>query len=246
MRMIRLAVPFLLALVVLPTFSRVEAQGLGGMIKKKAGEVAKGKGSKAEPAKKEDDGPIKSTLGCDVTPDAVSRFERGLKAERQQVSDFESMFSGLRSHEQVIKCRQDEAISPTVQQILSQGITQNATNAQLQAAMAKNMVDVEAHMVKKCGEDPSKYNPREQRELARKAGAKAAGMTDECYDKLKEFALSFCKLPPETRKAAVENGIRVPGKGSGVWVFTADEAKALDPRCDQLVPAIEATGYKPG
>jgi hypothetical protein len=163
--MIRVVVPILLALVV-PMIGRVEAQGIGGMIKKKAGEITKGKGSKVEAAKKEDDGPIKSTLGCEVTPDAVTRFERGLQTERKHMSDFESMFSGLRSQQQVVQCRQHEAISRTVQQILSQGITQNATNAQLQAAMSKNMVDVEAYMVKKCGENPSKYNPSEQRELA--------------------------------------------------------------------------------
>ena len=70
-------------------------------------------------------------------------------------------------------------------------------------------------------------------------------MPVDCYDKLKEFVLSFCKLPPETRKAAVEKGIRVPGKGSAQWVFTAEQAKAIDPRCGALVQDIEATGYTP-
>ena len=109
--------------------------------------------------------------------------------------------------------------------------------------MAQNMVDVEAHLVKKCGTDPAQVDPRRERENARRAGAKAAGMSDDCYDKLKEFALAFCKLSPAQQQAAVQNGIKVPGQGKGEWVFTADEAKALQPRCSELVPAIEATGY---
>jgi len=249
MRMIRLAVPFLLALLALPMSSLVEAQGIGGLIKKKAADAAKGK--KAEPAKNDakdpkDEGPIKSTFDCEVNAGAMKRFEEGLQKEAKQASDFETLVKGLATPDQSRACRQKEVMEPAIQKILSQGIGPNSTNAQLEAAMKKNMEDVEKHLAKKCGEDPGKYTNRDGRDEARKAGAKTAGVSEACYDKLKEFALAFCKLPEETRKAAVENGIRVPGKGSGQWVFTAEQAKALNPRCGTLVPAIEATGYKLG
>jgi hypothetical protein len=239
---------FLTAAVLMP--GRVESQRIGGMIKKKAADAAKGKDSKKDQGKteKKDEGPITSQMGdCGpLTREKVSDFLRGLKTEQTQRTDFDNMFSGLRPHAAIIACRNNEVMGTTIQKIMMQGMKEGASDAQLQKAMAKNMADVEEYLVKKCGEDPSKFNQRDAYAAAKKAGAKAAGLSDDCYDKLKEFALGFCGLSAAEQKIATEQGIKAKGQGEGVWVFTADEAKAFAPHCGELVPAIQALGYKLG
>lgn len=137
-------------------------------------------------------------------------------------------------------------MNPAVQKIMMQGMTEGASSAQLTKAMEKNRADVEDYLVKKCGEDPSKFNQRDAYNSAHKAGAKAAGLSETCYDKMKEYALGFCGLTAAQQKIATEQGIRAPGQGAGEWVFTADEAKAFAPHCVELVPAIEALEPKRG
>jgi hypothetical protein len=229
---------------------RLESQGLGGLIKKKASEVAKGKDGKTDQAKAaaKDEGPIRSQFENEcgpVTPDGVDRFLKGLQAELGQQGEFERKRSTAKPDDQVQACRSNEAIGPEALKIMSQGMTDGASDAQLQKAMAQNRTDLEAHLLKKCGEPASKYRDFDANS-ARRVGAKAAGLSDECYDKLKEFALAFCQLPLAQQKTATEQGIRVPGKGRGEWVFTADEAKALAPRCSDLLRAIKDTGYTLG
>ena len=227
-----------------------QSQGLGDRIKKKAADAAKGKDSKKDQAKndKKDGGPITSQMGdCGpLTPEKVSDFLRGLKTEQTQRNDFDSMFRGLRSHEAIIACRNNEVMGGAIQKIMMQGIKEGAPPAQLQKAMAKNMVDVEDYLVKKCGEDPSKFSQRDAYAAAHKAAAKAAGLSEDCYDKMKEYALGFCGLTAAQQKIATEQGIKAPGWGSAEWIFTADEAKAFAPHCAELVPAIEALAPKRG
>jgi len=239
----------LVSLLVLQA-DRVESQGLGDRIKKKAADAAKGKDSKKDQAKndKKDAGPITSQMGdCGpLTPEKVSDLLRGLKTEQTQRNDFDSMFRGLRSHEAIIACRNNEVMGGAIQKIMNQGMKEGASNAELQKAMAKNMAEVEEYLVKKCGQDPSKFSQRDAYNAAHKAGAKAAGLSETCYDKMKEYALGFCGLTAAQQQIATEQGIRAPGWGAGVWVFTADEAKAFAPHCVELVPAIQALEPKRG
>ena len=104
--------PLVLAL---PLASPVEGQGVGGLIRRKAAEAAKGK--KAEPTRNDSkaDGPITLTAECEISEASISRFERGLETELRLRSEFEVIFSGLRTQEQVVACRQKEAIGPAVQ-----------------------------------------------------------------------------------------------------------------------------------
>jgi hypothetical protein len=130
--------------------------------------------------------------------------------------------------------------------IIQRGLENGGAVEYVQKQIAKNREDLETHLVKRCGVERSKVEQDKWKEYdaARKAGVKEAGVSDECYDKLKEFALAFCKtLTPAQQKIATEQGIKVPGFGSGVWVFTADEAKAMYPRCAELVKSMNATGY---
>lgn len=223
----------------------VESQGVGGLIKKKAAEAVKGKDANKEPPKddKKDEG-LQSQLGeCGpLTPEKVSDFVRGLKTEQNYLDDFDKMLRGLKTHEQIIACRQQEAMSGTIQKIMSQGITVNATPAQLEKAMAKNAVDVEKHMVQKCGEDPSKFDKRKAAEDARRAGIKASGLSETCYEALKEPTLQFCKLSAAERQTAVDQGIKVPVRARA-WVYTKAEANAIAGHCVDILAALKAIGY---
>jgi hypothetical protein len=52
--------------------------------------------------------------------------------------------------------------------------------------------------------------------------------------------LAFCKLSSKEQASAAEKGIRV--QRFGEWVFTPDEAKALQARCSDLMAALKNTG----
>jgi hypothetical protein len=246
MRKPTVAALLLVALVVVP--DRVQSQGLGGLIKKKAIEAVKGK----EPKKDEgqtvakDNGPITSQFEKEcgpLTADAVDRFLKGMEAELAQRVEFDRKRSAAKPDEEVRACEQKEAMGPEALKLMQRGMTEGTPVAQLQKAMEQNRTDLGAYILKKCGEPVSKYGQFDSNAAAQ-AGAKAAGMSDECYGQFKEVALFFCKgLTAEQQKTATDQGIRVPGKGNGVWVYTADEAKALAPRCGQLVRQIGATGY---
>lgn len=251
MRNTRSVALFLLALVVLPVGSRVNAQGIGGLIKKKATDAVKGnKGDKGKTVAK-DDGPITSQFEKEcgpLTPDGIDRFLKGLEIELAGRAAFDRKLAGTKPDEEVRACRDKETISPDAMAIIQRGLSGDGlTVDHVQKQMEKNRADLETYLTRKCGEPVSKYEGDRYKEYdaAQKAGAKEAGVSDDCYNKLKEFGLFFCKgMTPAQQQAAVQDGIKVPGFGSGVWVYTAEEAKALAPKCGKLVGQIEATGYK--
>ncbi|HUQ80650.1 MAG TPA: hypothetical protein VM076_05925 [Gemmatimonadaceae bacterium] len=226
--------------------SPVASQGLGDRLRKKAADAVKGKDDKGKTVAK-DEGPITSQFEKECGPldrDAIDRFLKGLQAERAERATFESRRQEAKPDAQVRACEQKEAMGSEALRLMQRGMTEGASTDQMQAAMQKNRTDLETHIRKTCGEPVSKYS-RFDANAAASAGAKAAGMSDNCYNKLKEVALFFCKgLTREQQKAATDQGIRAPGKGNAVWIFTADEAIALLPRCGQLVETIEATGTK--
>jgi hypothetical protein len=252
MRTVRATTLVLAALIALLPGRLVEAQGIGGLIKKKAAEAAKGKDGKSDQGKTvaKDDGPITSQFGKEcgpVTPESIDKFLKGLQTEAAGREAYDKKLAGAKPNEEVNACRGKETISPDGMALIQRGLANGGTTDYVQKQMEKNREDLEKYLTKKCGEPVSKYQYDKSKEYdaAHKAGAKAAGLGDDCYDKLKEFALAFCKtLTPAQQKVATEQGIKVPGSGAGVWwVFTADEAKAILPHCGELVGAVKATGW---
>lgn len=247
----RLVAAFLLALAALPAATRLEGQGLGGLIKKKAAEAAKGKDNKADQGRTlaKDEGPITSQFEKEcgpLTPDALDRFMNGLETEAAARDAFDRKIAGARPDDEVSACRGQESMSPDAMAIIQRGMGGGGSTDQIQKQMEQNRADLETYLTRKCGEPVSKYefNRYNEYEAARKSGAKAAGVNPNCYDKLKEFALFFCKgMTPAQQTAAAEQGIKVRGHGQGVWVYTAEEATALAAKCGKLVPLIDATGY---
>jgi hypothetical protein len=245
------------AVLALAPARQLESQGISGLIKKKAVEAAKGKDAKKDAGKEiaKDDGPMTSQFEKEcgpVTPETVENFLKGIQVERAGQQEFDSKAAATKPDAEVRGCRDREQIGSEGLAIIKRGLEGgNLTGADVMKIMEKNQKDLESFLVKRCGVPASKYDLSQKiREYvaAHAAGAKAAGVTEQCYDKLKEFATAFCKgLTPAQQKAATEQGIKVPGtstSGSDVfWVFTADEAKAFFPRCGELMQGLKATGY---
>ena len=234
-------------LAILP--GHVEAQ-IGGLIKKKAAEAVKGKDSKKDQGTTvaKDEGPIMSQFEKEcgpVTPESIDRFYRGLQAEIAGREAYDRRLAGTKPDDQVRACRDNESISPEGRAILHRGLENGGSTEYVTKQIEKNREDLEKHLLTRCGVARSTVERDQYKEIdgVRKAALSTSGLTDNCYNKFKEFVLAFCKgLTPAQQKLATETGIKVPGQGSGVfWVFTADEAKAMLPRCGELVRAVDAT-----
>ena len=222
----------------------VESQ-IGGFIKKKAGDIAKGKEAEA------DKGTTSKADSCGpITPQKVQDFLRGLQAEGAARNEFDSRVareesSRAESEPRIKACRDGEAGGQTFQKMMTEGFTgANAPSspAAVQAQMDKNKAKYEEYLDKKCGKVPPRtsYDPGDTYRKAHADGAKEAGMSEFCYDVLADRVIAFCKLPKDQQKAAADKGLRV--EKTREWLFTADEAKALQAHCDELMPALKKSG----
>ncbi len=218
---------------------------IGGFIKKKAADVAKGEAEKkgdASTSKADSCGPINSQK--------VQDFLRGLQAEGAARNEFDSMVaradsSRAEAEPRVKACRDAENGGATFQKMMTEGFTgANApsTGPAVQAQMDKNKAKYEEYLDKKCGKvpPPTSHDPGDTYRKAHAKGAKEAGMSEFCYDVLADRVIAFCKLPKDQQKAAADKGLRV--EKTHEWLFTADEAKALQAHCDELMPALKKTG----
>jgi hypothetical protein len=220
---------------------------IGGLIKKKAIEAAKGKDAKAN-----NDASTAPADTCGpITEKKLQDFLRGLQTEASAIKEFNTMVAKSDSTREesgprIKACRDAEAGGPTFQKMMTDGFTgANApsTAAAVQAQMDKNKVKYDEYLDKKCGKElgPAPiYDSRAAYAKAHAAGAKAAGMSEYCYDVLGDRVIAFCRLSKKEQTTAMEKGIRV--SRAGEWVFTADEAKALQPLCGNLLSALESAG----
>ena len=232
------------ALLALATPRPAESQ-IGGFIKKKATDVAKGEANKkgdASTSKADSCGPI--------TPQKVQDFLRGLQSEGAARSEFDTRVAKEESDRaeaepRVQACRDGENGGATFQKMMTEGFTgANApsTGSAVQAQMDKNKAKYEEYLDKKCGKvpPPTSHDPGDTYRKAHTNGAKEAGMSEYCYDVLADRVIAFCRLSNKEQAAAVEKGIRVDKAGAAV--FTADEAKAVQPHCGELMPALKKAG----
>lgn len=122
------------------------------------------------------------------------------------------------------------------------GANAPSTAAAVQAQMDKNKAKYEEYLDKKCGTvpPPTSHDPGDTYRKAHANGAKEAGMSEYCYDVLADRVIAFCRLSNKEQTTAMEKGIRV--EKAGEWVFTADEAKAIQPHCGELMPALKKAG----
>ena len=245
MRIPVIATALLLILIAQP--SQVSAQGLGGLVKK-AGQAAKDASNKKDQAKeKAPDKPAEQpATRCDVSEDAYDRLLKGMQAELDGLNkmgqDFATAKTGSTKYRQ---CTADYAGTEEYQKVLNKPPpSQNMSTEQLMKWMQDKTTGADSAVAKKCGKDPIlSWDSSDQRkmieEIAQNA-AKAAGMDDQCYSNLKEFAGFFCSQPEAVQQKAIQEGLKIPGDGKDIfWVFTPEHARALKPRCGKLMSAIK-------
>jgi hypothetical protein len=225
-------------------FPRPAESQIGGFIKKKAGDIAKG-----EADKKGDASTSKADSCGTITSQKVQDFLRGLQAEGAARNEFDSRVARedaarAEAEPRVKACRDGENGGAAFQRMMTEGFTgANAptTGPAVQAQMDKNKAKYEEYLDKKCGKvpAPTSHDPGDTYRKAHANGAKEAGMSEFCYDVLADRVIAFCKLSNKEQAKAVEKGIRIENVGE---VFTADEAKAIQPHCGELMPALKKAG----
>lgn len=240
-----IATALLFGLVAQP--AQVSAQGIGGLVKK-AGQAANDANNKKDKA--QDKAPEKPTeqpaTRCDVSDDAYERLLKGMQAEldglKKMGEDYNSAKVGSTKYRQ---CTADFAGTEEYQKVLNKlPPSQNMSTEQLMKWMQDKTTGADSAMAKKCGKDPirswdSSDHARMIEEITRNA-AKAAGMDDQCYANLKEFAAFFCSQPEAIRDMGTRDGLKIQGTGTDIfWVFTPEHARALKPRCLKLTTAMQ-------
>jgi hypothetical protein len=243
MRIARGAALVVAAVLALAAPRSAESQ-IGGFIKKKAGDVAKG-----EAEKKADVSKSKSDSCGPITSQKVQDFLRGLQTEGAARNEFDSRIARedaarAEAEPRVKACQDAEAGGATFQKMMTEGFTgANApsTPAAVQAQMDKNKAKYDEYLDKKCGKVPpaTSHDPGDTYRKAHANGAKEAGMSEYCYDVMADRAIAFCKLPNKEQAKAADKGIRIENVGE---VFTADEAKAIQPHCGEIMPALKKAG----
>lgn len=247
MRTVSGTTPVLVAFLAFAATDRIESQGSAGRAKKPV-DAAKGKDTKPDAKSDKKDGGTSRYANPDcgaITPAKISDYVRGLQAEIAARQEYEGIFKGVRSQADVVACRNAEAMGSTFQKIIQEGFdgaNPPSTSAAVQKQMAKNQAKYDAYVDKKCGPDPSKYTWQEANKKARAAWAKASGMSEACYDWLADATIAFCKLPKDQQKTAAEQGIPVPNSRN--WVFTAEEARSIQPHCEQIMGLLKQVNFR--
>jgi hypothetical protein len=222
---------------------RASAQ-IGGLVKK-AGEAAKNASNKKDKAQQT---PAEQpATRCDVTDDAYERLLKGMQAQldglKKMGEDYGTAKAGSTKYQQ---CQIDFGTSEEYQKILNKAPpSQNMSAEQIMKWMQDKTTGADSAMAKKCGKDPIlAWTPGDQSRMLEQIeqnAAKTAGMDDQCYANLKEFAAFFCSLPEATQQKATQEGLKIPGTGKDIyWVFTPEHARALKPRCSKLMNAIQS------
>ncbi|MCC6318509.1 MAG: hypothetical protein IT361_12565 [Gemmatimonadaceae bacterium] len=159
-----------------------EAQGIRGLIRKKAEEAVKG----PEAAKAEEmPGALKNPDVIPINTATMEYVKRGLNVEISERAALTKFLSGIKTQEEYQTCSSGVAMTPEGQKVAMRigDLPENATQAQMQAAIAKMNEEISALVLKACGEDPRKYagNWRGQRlrEIEEKAAAAAGPDTGD-------------------------------------------------------------------
>jgi hypothetical protein len=258
----------LCAIVAFSGAARVEAQGIGGLIKKKV-EEAKKPDTKA-------DAQTPSIHGGDVLPitsTLLVGFKRGLDTELELRKEFLQVLSAYKTPQQYRACTSETAMTEEAQKILGifANLPENATAADVQRATEKMGAEMNALVKKRCGGDVNAdWPPNKRREKLTEIEAKAAaavdpaaiptpdlndepaetpgdmhptaaGVTPRQYGMLKERVARFCM---EMDKGNIKlDGKTVTFAGSGTninWVYTASEAEELWKKCKEVMKALDA------
>lgn len=179
---LRIATGLLLSLVI-PT--ALQAQGLGGLIKRKAAEAVKPKNEPAQKAN-EPDNPD-SRLPYDLTPETMVAFKRGLELEIKLREDYRKELAQFKTAAQYEACTTKAASSPEAAKVLEEYLVRMEkvkTPEEVQKLAEWQNGAIDAMHLKLCGRDPKPLIARQTERF-----------TKAQYDGAMEFAKAFRKPP---------------------------------------------------
>jgi hypothetical protein len=204
-----------LSLTILPLAA--QGQGIGGLIKRKVGEVAK---PKEEPVAKK---PTPSSEGSspfafELTPETMAALKRGLEVEIKMREGYRARVAKLKTAAQYEQCTNDAAMSPDAQKVMEE-YASRSEKVKTQEDMTKVTewfnLELQKVVERRCGEDPKPLIALQQKEF-----------TKAQYDGAMEFSKAWSKPPrndqPSSREqddaftecvesgAALEDGASIP------------------------------------
>ncbi len=142
-----------------------------------------GRVGKGTPPKNEE---ITSHTGCTINDDVMENFLKGLETERSMKAAFAKEAAAVKTSQAYNTCMAEVIHSTEGMAIGEKGVNamgdDNLSAADKQKAMTAMGVDLAALLVKKCGRQPAEFNSTRSKRMreAEQAGAKTAGMDDEC------------------------------------------------------------------
>lgn len=172
-----------------------QGQGIGGLIKRKVGEVAK---PKEEPAAKKaaPSSENSSPFAFELTPETMAGLKRGLELEIKMREDYRARVAKMKTAAQYEQCEKESAMSPDAQKIMVE-YTERADKVKTQEEMTKFTewfnVELGKVVTKRCGEDPKPLIAKQREEFTK---AQYAGAM--------EFAKSWSKPPHNDQPSSRE------------------------------------------
>jgi hypothetical protein len=151
---------------------------LGGLIRRKVAEAAKGEEPKKEAATEPAAAPASNDPNViEVTDAVLTALENSLQAEIRMREEFRKELAAMKTQEQYNACTQEAAQSPEAQKISMRilELPENATQEQMMDLMAKNGKELEALTLKRCGPDVRQFNDTWRAKRLEEIQRKAAG-----------------------------------------------------------------------
>lgn len=230
--------PFLLLAVMTLAVPRAGSAQLGGLIKKKAGEVIQPKAPEAtQPSQPSGGAQPAGTprFGGDVVEVTAPVFEATLSrmdAEAAMQNEFRRELARYPTQEQYNECNMRTAASPEAQKISAKmaEIPEGTTAEEFQRIMVRIGAEMEALVKRNCPLDPNDWNDAKRRTRLQEihATATASGPT-RAHDILIERTVRYCQAKAEgIDVTGGPDGLKIPGEGRNVfWVWTASEVEVL-------------------
>jgi hypothetical protein len=195
----------------------------GGLLKGAGTAIKKG----APPATAPGGGQSAATSECPVDQAAMDRLMKALEAQHAEREAALKDAAAAKSKAQYEACVEQVAFSPDADKILASFDP---------ADPSKSEAAINALNRARCGPPPD-----EARQQARNRFFAAARPSSKCDDRLLEFAIPFCALPPSERASAQKAGVRAPNaSGKDFWIYTAAEAATFAPYCARLLALTDA------
>jgi hypothetical protein len=137
---------------------------IGGFLKKKAKEAAQAPIKQEQARQQADEAAANALSTPDIVPitgESTARFRTALGTEARLRGELRAQLASVKSQEEYNACSGELIMSPEAQKISMRlaDMPANASAADLQKLMMKTNADLEALVTKRCGPNPSQWNP---------------------------------------------------------------------------------------